>query len=257
MLFRSANTGFSFFKLLTKVQPEALFAPFFSPEKSIFLYDPLVLPCFILLIACWKFLAQDIKWYAIATTIGFLLHLYLYSWTSEWILHGEWGARYHITSVHLWLVPLIPLLVRGAIKQIDRSKNLWRKTLTWSTRVIIIVAIAIQLSSITLDGAVEAYQQRLGIGSSWRIAQRFRNISYLLDGSSQSDFDFSQVEVPPEAAILQKKIEARSGWNILPFLYRDKLDSDSRLNKLIPLLMVAWSLIFILAVTSTVWIFIK
>ena len=252
-----ANTGFSFFKLLTKVQPEALFAPFFSPEKSIFLYDPLVLPCFILLIVCWKFLAQDIKWYAIATTIGFLLHLYLYSWTSEWILHAEWGARYHITSVHLWLVPLIPLLVRGAIKQIDRSKNLERKTLTWSARVIIIVAIAIQLSSITLDGAVEAYQQRLGIGSSLRIAQRFKNISYLLGGSSPSDFDFLQVEVPPETAILQKKIEAKTGWNILPFLYQNKLDSDSWLNKLIPLLTVVWSLIFILAVTSTVWIFIK
>lgn len=251
-----ANRGFPFLRLLTKVQPEALLAPFISPEKSIFLYDPLILPCLILLIICWKFLSQHIRWYLIAATVGFLLHLYIYSWTSEWIKHGSWGARYHITSIHLLLVPLIPLLVRGAIQQIEKSKNQLQKALTWIARTIIILAIVIQFSSITIDGAVEAYQQRLGVGSRLRLVQRFKNIASLLN-SRQSSFDFSEVGVPPEAAILQKRIENRSGWNILPFLYKSKLAPNSSLNKFIPPLLAIWGLILICAIGSTLWIFVE
>ena len=250
--------GFPFLKLLTKVKPEALFAPFISPEKSIFLYDPLVLPCLILLFLCWKYLSHYIKWYTIATIVGFLLHLYIYSWTSGWINQGAWGARYHITSIHLLLIPLIPLLIKGAIKQIDQSKNLYSKVLTWSARSVIVLAICVQVSSITLDGGVEAYQQQLGIGSSWRMGQRFKNISTLLiDGTLEfKTADITQVEDVARAAFMEKQIVNRTRWNILPFLYQRNLEK-SPLGKLIPILIALWGLILVAAVSSTIWIFIE
>ena len=250
--------SFVFLKLLTKVKPEALLAPFISPAKSIFLYDPLTLPCLILLIICWKYLSNYIKWYAIAATVGFLLHVYIYSWNTGWIDQGAWGARYHITSLHLLLVPLIPLLVRGAIQQIELRQKLFKKMLIWSSRAIIVLAIGLQLSSITIDGGVEAYQKQLGIGSSLRIAQRFNNISSLLvDGSVRSNIENIPESLDAErVAFVEHQIQARSGWNILPFLYQKKLEKSS-LSRLIPLLIALWSAIFIAAVGSTIWMFVK
>ncbi|WP_019507050.1 glycosyltransferase family 39 protein [Pleurocapsa sp. PCC 7319] len=248
--------SFPFLKLLTKVKPEALFAPFFSPEKSIFIYDPLVLPCLILLVICWKYLSKYIRWYVIAATVGFLLHLYIYSWSLGWIDQGAWGARYHITSIHLLLVPLIPLLIQGAIEQIAQRKNLFKKILILGARAIVVLAICIQFSSIAIDGVVEAYQQRLGIGSSLRIVQRFKNISEILNGSSiKTDVNITSLEDSTETIALQEKIESRSRWNILPFLYQKKL-AKSPLNKIIPILIAIWGLILLAAIVATIRIFV-
>ena len=100
-IVRGESSSLGFLNLLTKIKLDGLFAPFFSPEKSIFLYDPLVLPCLIISLICWKFLSPYIRWYLIAGILNFLLHLYIYSWTSDWIYGSPWGSRYHITSVHL------------------------------------------------------------------------------------------------------------------------------------------------------------
>ena len=255
-IVEGTTQSFPFLKLLTKVKPEALLAPFFSPEKSIFLYDPLTLPCLILLIICWKYLSEYVKWYTIAAVVGFLLHVYIYSWGTEWINHGEWGARYHITSIHLLLIPVIPLLIQGAIEQIDRRKNWFKKLLIISARAIIILAVCIQLSSITMDGAVEAYQQKLGIGSSLRIAQRFKNIStFFIDRSVEYKIDKMSNSNVAEISFFEEQIEARKGWNLLPFLYQKKI-GESSLNKLTPVLIVLWGFILMAAIVTTVKVFI-
>ena len=263
-LINSADTvvegttkSFSFLSLLTKIKPEALFAPFFSPEKSIFLYDPLTLPCLILLVICWKYLSGYVRWYTVAASVGFLLHVYIYSWSTGWINQGAWGARYHITSIHLLLVPLIPLLVKGAIEQIDRQKNLFKKTLTIAARAIIVVAICVQLTSISIDGGIEAYQQQLGIDSSFRIAQRFKNISALVaDGSVESQISKTlPIQNDPKLSFAKNQIIARDGWNILPFIYQKRL-TGSPLSKLIPILIVLWGLILLAAIVTTVKIFV-
>ena len=263
-LINSADTvvegttkSFPFLKLLTKVKLEALFAPFFSPEKSIFLYDPLTLPCLILLIICWGYLSEYIKWYAIAAIIGFLLHIYIYSWGTEWINQGAWAARYHITSIHLLLIPLIPLLIQGAIEQIDRRKNLFKKALIIGSRAIIVLAVCIQLSSIAIDGAVEAYQQEIGIGSSLRIVQRLKNISALsIDGSVESQVNkILPTQDAERISFIKSQIEGRDGWNVLPFIYQKRL-GNSPLNKLIPLLIVLWGLVLLAAIITTVRMFV-
>ena len=209
------NTGFSFLKLLTKVQPDALFAPLLSPEKSVFLYDPLMLPCLIALVVCYKFLSPYIRYYVITVVIGFLLHTYIYSWTSSWITDGVWGARYHITSIHLLLIPLIPLLVRGAIAQSKKVNSLTQRLLRWIARTAIAIAIVVQLSSISLHFSLEATQQSLGFGSRFHIVQRFNNILFKIKSTNQNELENSEVKERKTQIELQKM-----NWDLLPFLYQ-------------------------------------
>ena len=243
--------GFPFIKLLTKVQPEALFAPLFSPEKSIFIYDPLLLPCLILLIICWKFLSQYIKWYAIATIIGFLLHLYIYSWTFEWIDQVEWGARYHVTSIHLLLIPLIPLLVKGAIEQTNINGKFFQKILILIAKIVLIMAVLIQFTSIILPPGLEAHQKKLNIGSKFYVKQRISNVFYMLDPNP--NFQISELE----QNLTPHSLDSKVIWNLLPFRYQNKIQPYSYLKKFIPMLFIAWSIIFIAAISTTIWIFIE
>jgi len=245
------NKGFSFLGLLTKVKPEALVAPLFSPEKSIFLYDPLMLPCLIVLIICWKFLSRYIKLYAIAVFIGFLLHTYIYSWTSNWITDGVWGARYHITSVHLMLVPLIPLLIRSAIKQAKKVRHPTQLALRWVTRIIIAIAILIQFASISLHFSLEATQQTLGIGSRFHLVQRLDNIMSKIRTGDRANLKIPGVKDSATEADLKDKMR----WDLLPFLYQNDLKDNSDLNKFLPLSSIIWGLIFIFNTFITVRFF--
>ena len=240
------NEGFSFLSLLTKVQLEGLLAPLFSPEKSVFLYDPLLLPCSIVLFVCWRFLSSEIKWYAIAGIVNFCLHLYIYSWTADWIKQGQWGARYHITSIHLLLVPLIPLLVRGAIKKIGKNTKLSQKIISWFTRGAIALALLLQFISILLPFNLEKTQQELGIGSRFRIAQRINNVVTLLHEAPESN-----VKISP---ILNSN--QNINWEFLPFRLQARQNDVLSLNKFMSILFIFWCLIFILAVTATAWMFV-
>lgn len=241
--------SFPLSNLLSRIDLEALLVPFFAPEKSIFLYDPLVLPCLILLFICWKSFSKIVRWYLISAVIGFLLHLFIYSWTSEWIYQGEWGARYHVTSIHLLLVPLIPLLVIGAKKYKHQNKNINQKIYSAVAKAIILIGILIQFSSILLPYGLEANQQKLEVGSRWRIKQRIENIFNML--TSSNNYEIAKVEEAWQIDIPDRRVT----WNLLPFKYQDKIPSNSSARKFVPLLFAFWSIVFATAVLTTIWMF--
>lgn len=252
LVVQGENNGFSFLGLLTKVKLEALLAPLFYPEKSLFLFDPLVLPCLIVSVICWKFLSPYIKWYLIAGVLNFILHLYIYSWTSDWIQHGGWALRYHITSVHLLLVPLIPLLIRAAITGSNKTTDVRQLSLQWITRIIIILAILLQFASVSLHFGLESTQQQLGIGSRIRVVQRLDNIFSNIKGTRESNIQSFRIKQRATEIILND----RMAWNLLPFLYQSKIDASSSLNKFVPIVFLLWGSILILAVVATAWMFV-
>ena len=252
---QEVDKGFSFLSLLTKAKPGMVLAPFLSPEKSVFLYDPILIPCLILLFVCWRLMSRYHKWYVIATTVSFFLHVYIYSWSSGWLKLQTWGARYHLTPLHLLLIPLIPLLVRGAIKQIGKSKDILSKILILSARVAIVLAICIQLSSVVIDSSVEANQQRAGFGSRWRLIQRWQNIAALSSGSIEYEVKPTRFKNPRSSLDLQRKIEAKNQWDLLPFIYKSRLDAVSTPDNWLPFLSAIWIVILFVAVASTVWLF--
>ena len=252
-IVRGDNSSLSFLNLLTKVKLEGLLAPFISPEKSIFIYDPLLLPCLIVGFLCWRFLSSYIKWYLIAGIVGFALHLYIYSWNVNWVEHMAWGVRYHLTSVHLILIPLIPLIIRGAIRQFNSRTNALKIVFRSLSKAVIILAIFCQLISISLYPSLEAIQQELNIGSPFRIIQRINNIFYLIDYEERPQIQQNKAEQQSSRIILEEKIT----WNILPFRYQIRLQDNSTFgHKFLPLLTAIWVLIFISATVGTVWIFV-
>ena len=168
-IVRGNNSDFSFLYFIKRIELGGILKTLFSPEKSLFLYDPLFLPCLLLLILCWKFLSGYVRWYVVTAIAGLILHLCLYSRTNDWLIHPDWGARYHITSVHLLLIPLIPLLVRGATIKLKQRKHRLKRLVSKITQIIIVSAIAIQLAAVILPPDLEATQQRLGFGSRWRV----------------------------------------------------------------------------------------
>lgn len=251
-IIQGESNSFFFVKLLTKIKLEGWLAPLFSPEKSILIYDPLVLPCLILSFICWKFLSPYIKWYLIAGILNFLLHTYIYSWSSNWVSTTPWASRYHVTSVHLWLIPLIPLLLQGAMLQIKKNTDWLKKLCSWVAKSAIALAILVQFASITLPNNLEVTQQHLGLGSELRIVQRINNIFYLLNGE-KSNPKIAQVQEKAPWLGSHEKIT----WHLLPFRLENNLGTNSSFDRYISILYVLWILVFILAVASTTWMFLS
>ncbi len=183
--------------------------------------------------------------------INFILHWALYSWAYAWVLHGEWGARCHINSILLLLLPLIPLVIQGAIKK--AKKSLLSKIFSWIAKITIIFAILVQLASIILPPGLEATQQKIGAGSSLRLVQRIKNIALVAnyDRYPHPQISRTLAESPGFAP------NNRVTWDLFPFRFEDRVSKESSLASLIPILFALWRILFILAIASTVWLFVS
>jgi hypothetical protein len=147
----------------------------FSPIKSIFIYDPLLLPCLVIGVAFWKRFSFYIKLYLIVGILNLLLHIMLTSklifWGGDW----SWGARYHVTSVHLLLIPLIATLIQYILSS--------EGFILWIMRGILALALMVQIASVTMDYRTEIVPvilpQDLAAeihSDQFRLGQRFINI---------------------------------------------------------------------------------
>ena len=146
----------------------------FSPAKSIFLYDPLLLPSLLLIIWLWRTIPAYMRWYLV--TVGLDLSLHLVAYGRYYFWHGDsaWGARYHVTSIALFLIPAVALMIQQLLNHTG-----WRKR---AIQAIIAVAIAVQLASVTMPMDLEIFQAQMGMPGSrlnFRLGQRFINITCL------------------------------------------------------------------------------
>ncbi len=146
----------------------------FSPAKSIFIYDPLLLPCIVLGVVLWKQLSPYIQLYLITGVLNIGLHLAFYSRFEFWHGDAAWGARYHVTSVQLLLIPLVALFIQTLLSA--------RKRLTrWLLRSVLLIAILVQIFSITLFFALESAQGELLPSETrywdFRLGHRITNVA--------------------------------------------------------------------------------
>ena len=156
----------------------------FSPAKSIFIYDPLLLPCLLLGIILWRKLSPIIKIYLAVNLLNLLLHIALYSKLDFWHGDAAWGARYHVTSVHLLLIPLVGLLVQNLLN----ARGLY----LWSIRILLIIAIAVQIPSVILRPSAETgriYFAKPESFLEFRLAERVTNVGCLINNGFAADCD--------------------------------------------------------------------
>jgi hypothetical protein len=186
---------------------EGFLGPLFKPEKSIFLFDPLLLLGIVLLVALWKRLSPEVRAYGVTSLMLLLGYICFYARYTYWAGDFAWGDRYVSTSVELVALLAVPLLLRH---RTDVGTLVWRGGV-----VIVVISLIIQLASLAFWLPLEIYQMETMGHPMFVIALRFENIAafalgkmdaWRLNNESmrQDAWDFVHITT----------------WNFLPFLLR-------------------------------------
>jgi hypothetical protein len=131
---------------------------FFSPDKSVFLFDPLLVLVAVLALWRWRTLHRRLRaalaWFAV------LLLLYAAFYARYVVFGGDvaWGHRYLALPVHLLALFAVPLLLqmRDSLPRAPRRA-------AWT---VVVFAAALQAVSTTMVPAVEVDQRDHGIPHS-------------------------------------------------------------------------------------------
>ncbi len=179
----------------------------FKPEKSIFLFDPLLVLAIVLLAMLWKRLLPECRAYAVTSLLLLVGYISFYARYTYWSGDTAWGDRYVSTSVELVALIAAPLLLRY---RANLSKGVW------SIGIAFMVASFItQAASLAFWMPLEIYQMETLGHPTFVIALRFKNIVAFalgkMDGwglnnvaMTQDEWDYVHITT----------------WNFLPFLLR-------------------------------------
>ncbi len=186
---------------------EGFLGPLFKPEKSIFLFDPLLLLAIVMLALLWKRLAPGVRAYAAATLLLLIAYISFYARYFAWAGDFAWGDRYVSTTVELAALLAVPLLLRYREYV---SKWMWRAGVA-----LIAASLVIQIASLAFWLPLEIYQMEEFGHPTFVIALRFKNIAAFAlgkmdawglntDSMTWDQWDYLHITT----------------WNFLPFLLK-------------------------------------
>ena len=186
---------------------EGVLGPLFKPEKSIFLFDPLLMLAILLLALLWKRLPAEVRAYALTSLLLLMAYIFFYARYTYWAGDFAWGDRYVSTSVELATLLAVPLLLRY---RESLGVWIWRGGLA-----LIAVSLVIQIASLAFWLPLEIYQMETLGHPTFVIALRFKNIGAFALGKmdawglnteamTQDSWDYVHITT----------------WNFLPFLLR-------------------------------------
>lgn len=180
--------------------------PLISREKSIFLFDPLIVLTLLLIVFAWKRFSPVVKAYLLASFSLVLAYICLYARYTVWSGNFAWGDRYVSTAVELAAFISVPLLLKFR-SQVGRA--------VWCLGIFLISAsLVIQLASLAFWLPLEIYQIE-DFGSKFVIWLRMKNIAAFAmgkmnawglntDAMTYDSWDFQHITC----------------WNFLPFVLR-------------------------------------
>ena len=122
----------------------------FAPEKSIFLFDPLLVLAIVLLAVLWKRLSPELRAYGVTSLLLLIAYICFYARYTFWAGDFAWGDRYVSTTVELVALMAVPLLLHYCA---DLGRWVWRCGLA-----LVGVSLAIQLASLAFWMTLEIYQ---------------------------------------------------------------------------------------------------
>jgi Dolichyl-phosphate-mannose-protein mannosyltransferase len=180
--------------------------PLISPEKSIFLFDPLIVLTIVIAAVAWKRLSSQVRAYVMTSLPLVLAYICLYARYTVWNGNFAWGDRYVSTAAEMAAFISVPLLLK------------FRTQLGRPVRVLgmflIGASLLIQLASLAFWLPLEIYQIE-DLGSQFVIWLRFKNIvAFALgkmdawglntDAMTYDQWDYQHITC----------------WNFLPFVLR-------------------------------------
>jgi len=181
--------------------------PLFAPEKSIFLFDPLLVLTIVIAALAWKRFRPEIRAYLIAALLLLLAYVSFYAKYTIWSGDFAWGDRYVSTAAELVAFISVPLLLRH---HIDLGKFIWTMGVA-----LIAVSALVQLASLAFWLPLEIYQMETLGHPAFVILLRFKNIvafalgkmdSWGLNNHAMTEDPWDYVHI--------------STWNFLPFVLR-------------------------------------
>jgi hypothetical protein len=210
--------------------------PLFSPEKSIFLFDPMFPLVLLLAALLWKRLDPPLKAFLLAMLLLLAGYIAFYAGFLWWPGDFAWGARYISSVVELTTLLAIPLLLRYRSVLIQPVRRL--------TLTIIGASVAIQCASLAFWLPLEIYQEETFGHPTWVIPLRFRNIvAFALDRREAWGLNTPSIFADSwDAAHL-------TAWNFLPsLLHRIRASPLWSVH----LLYVVWSAVAVALVVASV-----
>jgi hypothetical protein len=183
------------------------FGALFQPEKSIFLFDPLLVLAIFLLAWLWKRLTPELRAYGTASVLLLLAYICFYARYAYWSGDFAWGDRYVSTAVELVALVAVPLLIRY---REPLGRTIWRGA--WA---LIVVSLMVQLASLAFWLPLEIYQMETFGHPTFVIALRFKNIVAFALGKMDA-WDLNTDAMGWDAW----DYVHITTWNFLPFLLR-------------------------------------
>ena len=181
--------------------------PLITPEKSIFLFDPLIILTILVVAFGWKRFNPQVKAYVAAATFLVLAYICLYARYTVWSGDFAWGDRYVSSAVETLAFISVPLLLKFR-HELGRF--------VWAAGMFLIVAsLVIQFASLAFWLPLEIYQAEDLGHPQLVIWLRFKNIvAFALgkmdawglntDAMTYDPWDYQHVTT----------------WNFLPFVLR-------------------------------------
>ncbi|HET7891683.1 MAG TPA: hypothetical protein VFL34_09160 [Candidatus Sulfotelmatobacter sp.] len=186
---------------------EGVLGALFKPEKSIFLFDPVLMIGLILLLLLWKRLEPQIRAYSVASLLLLLGYISFYARYTYWAGDFAWGDRYVSTAVELATLLAVPLLIRY---RANLSPWIWRGSL-----FLLAVSLIIQIASLAFWLPLEIYQMEALGHPTFVVALRFKNIiAFALGKMNAWGLDTEAMHQDPWDYV------HITTWNFLPFLLR-------------------------------------
>jgi hypothetical protein len=196
---------------------EGFLGPLFKPEKSIFLFDPLLLLAIVMLALLWKRLAPGVRAYAVATLLLLIAYISFYARYFAWAGDFAWGDRYVSSTVELTALLAVPLLLRY---RECLSKWIWRAGLA-----LIVISLVIQIASLVFWLPLEIYQMEEFGHPTFVIALRFKNIAAFAlgkmaawglntDSMTWDQWDYVHITTWNFLPFLLKRVGAAPAWAV-------------------------------------------
>jgi hypothetical protein len=181
--------------------------PLLQPEKSIFLFDALLILAILVLILLWRRLSSEVRAYGLTSLLLLFGYILFYARYAYWSGDFAWGDRYVSTAAEMATLVAVPLLMRY---REQLGKAIWT-----AGCMLIIVSLVIQLASLAFWLPLEIYQMETLGHPTIVIALRFKNIAAFalgkmdawgLNNDTMSEDKWDYVHI--------------TTWNFLPFLLR-------------------------------------
>src|ERR1051325_5069266 len=182
-----------------------MISPLITPEKSIFLFDPLIVLTIVIVIFGWKRLRPDTRAYVVSALSLVFGYIAFYARYFVWSGDMAWGDRYVSTAVEMAAFVSIPLLLRHRAEL--------GKAIQIAGVSLIVVSFVIQLASLAFWLPIEIYQMETFGHPTFVIALRMKNIlafalgkthAWGLNTHSMTEDTWDYVHI--------------TTWNFLPFL---------------------------------------